>query len=144
MQSDGDMLMPAISRYMTAHPYTIERTATMAEAHRLMRAHLVRHLPVLDQGKLVGIVTQRDLYLLETIADFDLESVPVGEAMTEQPFSVTSDAPLDEVVTTMSDKRYGSAIVLGRHGVEGIFTGTDACRALAEVLARATSPNAQP
>lgn len=128
-------MMPAISRYMTSQPWTIEHTASLASAHKLMRDHRIRHLPVLDgDGNLVGVVSQGDLHLLETVADFALDSVSVEEAMTPSPCVVTSDMPLDDVVEIMSDKKYGSAIVMGRDGVEGIFTTVDACRALAEIL----------
>lgn len=128
------MSMPAISRYMTRQVWTIERSASLAEAHALMRAHRIRHLPIMQAGELVGIVSLRDLHLLETIAEFPLESVQVDEAMTARPFVVTSDMPLDDVAEIMAEHKYGSAIVLGRDGVEGIFTAVDACRALADVL----------
>lgn len=133
------MLMPSISRYMTLQPWTIERTASLADAHKLMREHQIRHLPVLDGGQLVGIVSLGDLHLLETIADFPLDTVKVEEAMTEHPFVVTSDIALDEVVEIMASKKYGSAIVMGHSGVEGIFTAIDACRALADALHRAAT-----
>jgi acetoin utilization protein AcuB len=128
------MLMPAVSHYMTRQPWTIARNATLAEAHHLMREHNIRHLPVLDDGRLIGIVSRGDLHLLETIADFPLEDVEVGEAMTPNPFIVTSDTALDEIVEIMANKKYGSVIVVGRGGVEGIFTTVDACRALADTL----------
>lgn len=130
------MSPPAISRVMTTHPHTIERKASLADAHRLMRANEIRHLPVMDQGRLVGVVTQRDLYLLETVAEFDLEGVTVEEAMTEHPFIVTGDVPLDEVAEIMAKQKYGSALVMDREGLQGIFTTTDACRVLAEMLQR--------
>jgi acetoin utilization protein AcuB len=127
-------MMPAISRYMTKQPWTIARTASLADAHLLMLEHRLRHLPVLDHGNLVGVVSQRDLHLLESVADSPLEDIPVGEAMSQHPFIVTGDTPLDEVAEIMASKKYGSAIVVGRDGVEGIFTTVDACRALAGVL----------
>jgi acetoin utilization protein AcuB len=130
------MLMPAVTHYMTRQPWTIDRGATLAEAHGLMREHRIRHLPVLDGGQLVGIVSQGDLHLLETIAEFPLDGVEVAEAMTPNPCIVTSDTALDEVVEIMADKKYGSVIVVGREGVEGIFTTVDACRAFADVLRR--------
>ena len=132
--------MPAIGRYMTAQPWTIHRTATLAEAHRMMHEHQIRHLPVFDDGNLIGVVSQGDLHLLETIADFPLDTVRVDEAMTTRPFVVTSDTPIDEVVEIMGQKKYGSAIVMGHGGVEGIFTMVDVCRVLADVLHEATAP----
>ncbi len=119
---------------MTNQPWTIERTATLAEAHKTMREHAIRHLPVMSRGELVGVVSQGDLHLLETISEFPLETVAVEEAMSEHPFVVTSDMPLDDIVEIMANQKYGSAVVVGRAGVEGIFTMVDACRALADVL----------
>lgn len=133
------MLMPAISHYMTPQPWTIGRKASLAEAHRVMREHQIRHLPVLDGGRLVGVVSQRDLHLLETIAEFPLEGVEVEEAMTPNPCIVTGDTALDEVVEIMADKKYGSVIVMGRGGVEGIFTTVDVCRAFADTLRRSVA-----
>jgi acetoin utilization protein AcuB len=130
------MRMPAISRYMTRQPWTIGRQASLAEAHRLMREHQIRHLPVRDGERLVGIVSRGDLHLLETIAELALESAEVEEAMTPGPCIVSGDTPLDEAVEIMAQKKYGSVIVVGRQGVEGIFTTADACRAFAATLRR--------
>ncbi len=104
-----------------------------------MREHRVRHLPVVSAGKLVGVVSQRDLYLLETIAELDLDGISVEEAMTERPYIVTADTALDEVLEIMTEQKYGSCIIVGRDGIEGIFTTTDACRVLAGLLQRAAA-----
>jgi acetoin utilization protein AcuB len=132
------MLMPPIGRYMTRQLWTIERGETLAAAHNLMRAHVIRHLPVMDSGKLVGIVTERDLHLIETLPDADPEEVKVDEAMTEGVYVV---APFDEVadvVEQMADKKIGSVVVMNDDRVEGIFTSIDALQVLASVLRRAT------
>jgi len=131
------MLMPAVSRYMTTKPVTIERTAMLAEAHRIMRERQIRHLPVVDgAGNLCGIVSLRDLHLIETLADVDPESTRVEEAMIERPFVVTGDTALDEVVEIMGEHKYGSVVVMGKQGIEGIFTAIDACQAFAQILRR--------
>lgn len=132
--------MPPISRYMTRQPWTIPRGAKMSQAHRVMREHHVRHLPVLDRGELVGIVTERDLHLVETLPGGDPEELTVEEAMIADVYRVPGDAPVDTVVEEMADHRYGSAVVLNRRGeVEGIFTTVDALQVLAEVLRRVTA-----
>jgi acetoin utilization protein AcuB len=56
--------------------------------------------------------------------------------MTDKPFVVTGDTAVDEIVQIMSEHKYGSVIVMGRHGIEGVFTTVDACRVLADVLQR--------
>ena len=134
MHRSRSMQIPAVSHVMTKRPQTIERTATLAEAHHTMREFEIRHLPVVESGRLVGVVSQRDLYLLETIGEFDLEGVTVEEAMTEHPFIVTGDTALDEVAQIMAERKYGSVVVMGREGIEGIFTTSDACRVLATLL----------
>lgn len=135
------MRMPAVSRYMTGQPWTVERQAPLAQAHALMRDHHVRHLPVLDElGQLVGVVSERDLDRAESLCNSDPEHEPVADVMIERPFIVTSDTALDEVLDIMSEHKYGSAIVVGRGGVEGIFTAGDACQVLAELLRHDSEP----
>jgi acetoin utilization protein AcuB len=134
------MMIPAVAQVMSSHPWTVERRATLADAHRIMRGHQIRHLPVLDDGALCGIVTERDLHLVETLADSDPETTLVEDAMQEQPFVVTGDTPLDEVLETMATHKYGSVIVAGRDGLEGIFTAIDACHAFAQLLQTIAEP----
>jgi hypothetical protein len=74
-----------ISSYMTKSPITIGRSASLAKAHALMREHDIRHLPVMQSGHVVGVVSLGGLHLLETIANFPLEAVDVDEAMTASP-----------------------------------------------------------
>jgi len=132
-------MMPPISRYMSRQTWTITKDATMAEAHALMRAHRIRHLPVLDAQALVGVVTERDLHLIETLPDSDPTEVTVADAMTEDVYAVHPEDAVAPVVETMAAHKYGSAIVVDRRGVvEGIFTTVDALQVLAELLHRAT------
>lgn len=127
--------MPTMSRYMTRQPWTIRKDATMAQAHTLMRAHAIRHLPVLDAGKLVGIVSERDLHLIETLPGGDPDAVSVEEAMVSDVYVVGPNDPVDVVVDHMADHKQGSAIVVDkRGGIEGIFTTVDALQVLADVL----------
>lgn len=131
------MRMPAILRFMTSQPWTIERTTTLAEARELMREHKIRHLPVVDEGELCGIISERDLLLCETRSGARPDTILVEVAMVENPFIVPSDTPLDEVVEIMGEHKYGSVVVVGRDGIEGIFTATDACQAFAQMLREA-------
>ena len=127
--------IPQIAKYMTTAVQTIGDEQPMAVAHRLMREQRIRHLPVLHQGKLIGIVTDRDLHLLEKLRDVDPTRVAVSEAMTSDFYVVSPDADLDEVVSTMAAKKYGSAVVSDHGHVVGIFTTVDACSALSDLLA---------
>jgi len=123
-----------VGQYMSAAPALTTRKATLAEAHQVMREKRVRHLPVVEEGKLVGVVSQRDLYLLETLRGVDGQRELVEEAMTDEPFAVSPGDPLEVVVERMVTLRHGSAVVVERGAVVGIFTSTDALRALVALL----------
>ncbi|HEX7703488.1 MAG TPA: CBS domain-containing protein [Kofleriaceae bacterium] len=139
MQLHSVMLMLSVSRYMTRQPWTIRKDATMAQAHTMMRAHAIRHLPVLDGGALVGIVSERDLHLIETLPGGDPAVVTVEEAMVSDIHTAEPDDAVDIVVDHMAERKQGSAVVVDRHGaVLGIFTTIDALRVLADVLRNAT------
>jgi acetoin utilization protein AcuB len=126
--------IPTIQKYMTTAPHTIGDDQPMVTAHRLMREHQIRHLPVLHEARIVGILSERDLNLIETLIDVDPRQVKVSEAMTSDPYIVSPEAALDEVVGTMAEKKIGSAVVVQHNKVVGIFTTVDACRAFAELL----------
>ncbi|AKV01037.1 CBS domain protein [Labilithrix luteola] len=116
---------------MTAQPVTVGRDQPLAVAHAMMREHGCRHLPVLEHGDLVGVVSQRDLYFLETIAGVDMDTDRVDDAMSSDAYAVTPDAPVQEVAAEMAAHKYGCAVVMERGRVAGIFTATDALRVLA-------------
>ena len=127
-------MKPTIRKYMTADPYTIGQEQTLAVAHKVMREHRVRHLPVLQGGKLVGVLSQRDLHLIETLRDVDQATTTVEEAMTMDVYVTSPSTPLEEVARTMSEHKYGSAVVVDRGKIVGVFTTIDALSALAQLL----------
>lgn len=119
---------------MTASIHAVGDDQTLAMAHKMMRENRVRHLPVLRGGKLRGIVTQRDLALIETLRDVDPEKVPVEDAMSTDVFTAEPNEPLAEIAASMAEHKYGCCVVMQGAKVAGIFTTVDACRALSELL----------
>jgi len=130
------MPIPPISEFMTPTPWTIGAEQSLGTAHRLMRQHDIRHLPVLRSGSVVGIVSLRDLYLMETLEDVDIEDTHVEEAMKQDVFTVRPEAPIDEVAEVMAMRKLGSAIVAVHDRVEGVFTTVDALLALTWLFRR--------
>lgn len=128
------MSAATVGAFMTAHPHTVARDAKLVVAHDLMRAFHVRHLPVLEDGRLVGLVSLGDLHLIETLRDVAPDSVTVAEAMTERPYCATSDTPLAEVARAMEVGKLGCAVVVEGERVLGLFTCTDALRVLSRLL----------
>lgn len=128
------MTEPCIDRFMTKTLHTIGHDQTLAVAHRIMHEHALRHLPVLDAGKLVGILSLRDLHFIETLKDIDQAQVQVNEAMTQDVFTVGPRSSVRKVVAEMAEHKYGSAVVVDRGHVVGIFTTVDALKALSSFL----------
>ena len=126
--------IPSIQNYMTSSPHTVGTDQTLAHAHALLRQHKIRHLPVLRGGDLVGMLTERDLALVEALKDVDPSEVLVEEAMSTGVYAVAPDAPLDQVVSEMAAKKYGSAVVVQNNRVVGIFTNVDLCTAFVDLL----------
>lgn len=119
---------------MTGTPYTIGSDQTLAQAHRLMRERGLRHLPVLRGGRLVGVLSQRDLYFLESLSGIDVEIDEVADAMTPDVYTVGPGEPLREVARTMAERKLGCAVIVEADRVLGIFTVTDALRHIADTL----------
>ena len=122
---------------MTREPYRIASTASLEEARELMTTHDIRHLPVMEDGKLLGIISQNDVRLVEAVPGADLQTISVARMLTA-PTCVWGETSLDEVAETMAKSKLDCVVVLGGHGVQGIFTSSDALRALGDVLQRAT------
>jgi CBS domain-containing protein len=123
--------IPTVGDYMTPGAYVVASHETVSEAKNLMRDHGIRHLPVMTDGKLVGVVSDRDLAEARALRAGD---APVEDAMTRNPFTATPGTLLNVVARTMAKRKCGSAVVVDRDGVVGVFTTSDAMEALSDAL----------
>jgi acetoin utilization protein AcuB len=126
MKKSTAMHVFSVRHYMTPAPQCISPDATLAEALRLMQQIGARHLPVVEDGKLVGLVSQRDILAIEARGVGEPSRVPVSSAMQTEVYGVSPDTPLDEVTATLASRKYGCAVVWTGSAVVGIFTTTDA------------------
>lgn len=118
---------------MTQFPYRAIPAMSATEARDLMRKADIRHLPVLDGDRLVGIISERDLRLAEGFED--RASLSVADVMHPDVYQVSLGTPLVEITRTMIARRVGSVVVLNSRGrVAGIFTTTDALELLTRLL----------
>lgn len=122
-----------VDEYTTPSPVFVGPKTPLNEVVKLMRVHEIRHIPVVENGQPVGIISDRDLKL---VTGMGLDgSLKAEQIMTPDPYTVSPETSLDEVVFTMSQNKYGSAIVQNEEGeVTGIFTSTDALNALIEIV----------
>ena len=124
--------MTAIAKYMTAGPHTIGREQSLTAAKQLMHKNHVRHLPVLHAGKLVGVVSERELDVISALPGS--KQLSVEDAMVPDVYTISEDAQLETVAAEMARLKISSAIVLKGGDVVGVFTAVDGLRALADVL----------
>lgn len=130
--------MPSVDRYMTREPFSVSASDPLSRARHLMVVHQIRHLPVIERGKLVGVIADHDVFAVESIPGINLDHVEIARVMTP-PLQVWGETPLDEVSELMTKRKSDCVVVQGGEGVQGIFTATDAIAALTELLRRVTA-----
>ncbi len=134
MTDDPGRRAPSVAALMTPAPHCIGADQTLALAAERMSELRVHHLPVLAGGELMGVVSDRDVALVRAVAPDQMGQLRVEEAMTAVPYCVAPGTPVAEVARHMALRKLGSAIVVEQGKILGVFTTTDALRALAEVL----------
>jgi acetoin utilization protein AcuB len=122
-----------IEDVMVKTPHTIGQEQSLAVALELMREHGIRHLPVRHAGRIVGMLSERDINFTLRFEKADAAQVKVESAHTAEVFSVPPTTPLSEVAARMARERLGCALVEDEYGkLLGIFTAVDACQVLAQ------------
>ena len=128
------MSTATVQEHMTPEPVTIAPSASLAEASQLMRERSVRHLPVVSDGAVVGVLSERDINVARTLKSVTLEKAKVELVMSAPALTVPPDARLSDVAARMIDRKAGSAVVVHEGRVVGIFTSHDALHALHGLL----------
>lgn len=124
--------MTQIADVMTPGPLPIDSQQTLAEALHRMEGFPLRHLPIIDGGRLAGITSEAAiLRYLATNREADPQRALVTLAMSDV-FTVTPDAPVMAVARTMVERRLDAAVIVAKGRIAGIFTTTDALRVIAE------------
>ncbi len=122
-----------IGDFMTSCPLTIQSKTTISEALKLMEDKDIRHLPVSEGERVIGLLSDREIKRYETL--MDTTRTLAVDVMTQNPFTVKKDTPVREVVNTMAKNKYGSAVIVGHGGnIVGIFTTTDALDLFAKTI----------
>jgi CBS domain-containing protein len=138
--------VPLLKTVMTPFPWWVGIDEPLLKAREMMRQHKVRHLPVKADGRLVSVVTDRDL---KFALDPDLglpprESMRVRDVCVFTAYIVDIETRLEAVLETMAERRIGSAIVTKDDKLVGIVTSPDICRALATLIRDLRGENTDP
>ncbi len=134
-----------VADIMTPNPVTVTPKNAIRTAINLMREGGFRRLPVVDRGKVVGIITDRDLrraanspYVVREkwYDNFVLDHIEVGAVMTSDPITVSPDTNLAEATRLMREHKIGGLPVVKDGQLVGIITETDLLDFLLELLER--------
>jgi acetoin utilization protein AcuB len=135
--------MPAVADIMTPNPVTVTPRNAIRTAVNLMREVGCRRLPVIDRGRLVGIITDRDLRRAanspfvvreQWYDNFILDHIEVGSCMTPNPLTIHPEAPVSEAARLMRDHKIGGLPVEADGQLVGIVTETDLLNFLIDAL----------
>ena len=127
---------PKIAKYMTTAPYAVRFDAPLTEVMELMKKHHCRHLPVIREGKAFGLISERDIKNVMSFQGANPKALHAEDICGDEPYLTKPDALLSDVASEMSERRIGSALVLDNGKLVGIFTTTDACRALSDICSQ--------
>jgi len=126
---------------MVQDPATLGRNETLDLAESIMNLGRIRHMPVVDDGKIVGIVSQRDLFrsALITALGFGrkttsalIKTITIKEVMTEHVITISPEATAKEAARVMIDKKIGCLPVVEDQKLIGLLTETDILRYVVE------------
>ncbi len=138
-----------VADIMTPNPVTITPRNAIRTAINLMREGGYRRLPVVDRGRLVGIITDRDLRRAanspfvvreQWYDNFILDHIEVGSCMTPNPLTIEPSALIAEAARLMRNHKIGGLPVIAEGQLLGIITDTDLLDFLIEILASESVP----
>lgn len=123
-----------IRDHMTPNPITVTKETTVLEALEIMKKNKIRRLPVLQEGRLVGLITERDILRVSpspasTLSVFEVNylvaKMKVKDAMIKRPVTVPPDMTIEEAALLMREHKIDNLLVMEDEKLVGIITQTD-------------------
>ncbi|WP_291778467.1 CBS domain-containing protein [Cecembia sp.] len=130
-----------ISNIMTGKVYTVQENTPLQEVVNLFRKHKIRHIPVVNGSKVVGIISRTDINRLTFGALFEnqegadeavLEILSVPQVMTAKPKMVNSNDSIRDVAEIFANEEFHALPVVDGEELKGIVTTTDVIRYMLE------------
>ncbi len=141
------LVEPLVRTFMTAQVQTLSSKDRLLEAALLLRSSHIRHIPIVDESEIVGILSDRDIQrcapsMLARVSAEEynavFEETLINRVMTREPLRISADAPLNEAVALLREKKLGCLPVVENGKLVGIITKADMLTALLRMLE--TSP----
>ncbi len=121
-----------VSEIMSRELVTISSDKRVSKALQLMQQRQIRHLPVMEGGRMVGWITSRDLR--EVLLASMLEKITVADVMIKAPISVTADTGVEEAARLVQEHKIGGMPVLEGDRLVGVITMLDLIGAFLTLL----------
>jgi len=132
-----------IRDFMSTNVVTVDEKTLVGDARKIMEAHKIRKLPVMEKDKLVGLVTKH--MLLEAAPSpatslsihevhYLLAKMTVKDIMVKNPYTISPDMPVEEALQLGQEKGYGGFLVVEDGRLVGIITESDIVRVMTRVL----------
>jgi len=128
---------------MTKNPITVSSETLVMDAQKIMKEKNIRRLPVVDKGKLVGIITKHDILAAAPSPatslsihelNYLLSKMKVKEIMKKDPITLPPDTPFEEALRIGQEKKIGAFPVVENGKLIGIATESDSIRILTHAL----------
>ena len=133
--------IPTIRDLMAQNPATLDRNETLDIPDTIMNLGRIRHMPVVEDGRVVGILSQRDLFRSALIVALGfgrkttsalIKTIRVKEVMTKPAITITADAAVSDAARLMIEKKIGCLPVVENERLIGLITETDILRSVVE------------
>lgn len=121
-----------VSEWMVRDPVTVTPETEVREAIELMRRHSIRHLPVVERGRFVGLVTASGLR--ELILPSMVEAIRLRDAMIADPIAIGPDTHIDTAARIIYQRKVGGLPVVEGEKLLGIITVSDILKAFIDIM----------
>lgn len=118
----------SVREVMTPNPRTVSPEQSVVEAARILRDEDVGSLPVVEDDRLVGVVTDRDIVVRVVAGSMDPRSTSVGQVESRDVVSVTPDQDLDQALAEMARHQIRRLLVVEDDRLVGVVAQADVAR----------------
>lgn len=121
-----------VKNWICKDPITVTRSTLLHEANQLMKKHNIRHLPVVEDGELVGFITESDLRQFSFPSM--VEEIPVHQVMLTNPMKIDANESIETAAKIIHDNKIGGLPVMSGGKLVGVITASDLLSAFIEVM----------
>lgn len=132
-----------VKQRMTANPFTVTAETTLPDALEVMTSHGVRHVPVVEGDRVVGVISQNDIKaaypskattLSASEARYLIAKLKVAKTMSKPPVLIAPDALLEEAAVVMRDRKIEMLPVVSDGHLVGVITESDLLDSFMDIL----------